>query len=149
MEADKIYAPHATFNASTLANIKFLSACFTGAISGILGLEKQYGFALFALSSIITALSIYALHMPKAHSITQLFGRSTKGSGPTQTYAPGGAWDILNPGQENVFSFLLLWTLFFGEWPVPGMSIILFLTIFPHAIPGLVHGKLPYFHGQI
>lgn len=115
MEADKIYAPHAMFNANALANIKFLSACFTGAISGILGLEKQYGFALFALSSIATALSIYILHMPKAHSITHLFGTPSKGSGPSaRIYAPGGSWDVLNPGQENLFSFLLAWTLFFG-----------------------------------
>jgi len=115
MESDKIYPSNSTFNASALSNIKFLSACFAGAVSGILGLQKQYGFALFALSSLATALAIYTLHMPKAHSAALLFGTSSKRSGPgTRIYTPGGAWDLLNPGQENVFSFLLVWTLFFG-----------------------------------
>lgn len=116
MEAEKIFAPHATFNANELSNIKFLSACFAGAISGILGLQKQYGFALFALSSIATALAVYLLHMPKARSIAHILGSTNKKSGlSSRIYAPGGAWDILNPGQENVFTFLLLWTLFFGQ----------------------------------
>lgn len=117
-EAEKIYAPHATFNANELSNVKFLSACFAGAISGILGLQKQYGFGLFALSSIATAFSIYMLRMPKAHSTSRLLrSTSSKRSGPsTQIYAPGGAWDILNPGQENLFTFLLLWTLFYGMY---------------------------------
>ncbi|KAF8318108.1 hypothetical protein DL93DRAFT_2165149 [Clavulina sp. PMI_390] len=108
MEAEQIYPPHATFNVNTVANIKFLSACFTGAIAGVLGLEKQYGFALFALSSLVTAVFIYLAHMPKARSV------SRGGSSGVRLYVPGGSWELVNPGQENVFSFVLLWTLFFG-----------------------------------
>lgn len=130
MEADKIFAPNAQSNANSLANVKFLSACFTGAIAGILGLQKQYGFALFLISSVITALSVYLLHMPKAYSTSRFRERSAKDSGPSvRLYAPGGAWDLLNPGQENVFSFLLTWTLFFGTCTIHlDTSIILILS---------------------
>lgn len=115
MEAEKIFAPNAQANANALANIKFLSACFTGAIAGILGLQKQYGFALFLISSALTALCIYVIHMPKAYSRSGFRAQSSQASGPSlRLYAPAGAWDLLNPGQENVFSFLLAWTLFFG-----------------------------------
>jgi hypothetical protein len=114
MSSDELYAPHAVANANTLANTKFLSACFTGAIGGVLGLQKQYGLALFAISSLTSALMIYALKMPRVHRASRRSGPSTSGRDATEHYVIGGFWEILNPGQENVFSFLLLWTLFFG-----------------------------------
>ena len=35
--------------------------------------------------------------------------------GSPKKYVPGGWVDLVNPGQENLFSFLLLWTLFYGS----------------------------------
>lgn len=115
-EADKVFAPHAIANAGTLANIKFLSSCFAGAICGILGLQKQYGFALFAVSSLITALAIYGIKMRRPHPSAHPPRQSSFGNGKnaSHVYAMGGLWETVNPGQENVFSFLLFWTLFYG-----------------------------------
>lgn len=115
-EADKIFAPHAIANGATLANIKFLSSCFAGAICGILGLQKQYGFALFAVSSLITAVAIYGIKMRPTHPSSQQLRQSSfgKGKNASHIYVMGGLWETVNPGQENVFSFLLLWTLFYG-----------------------------------
>ncbi|KAF8324575.1 uncharacterized protein EI90DRAFT_2324164 [Cantharellus anzutake] len=116
--AQLIYPPHATANAAALANIKFLAACFCGAVAGVLGLENHYGFALFAASSVATALAIYLVHIAGNRAYRD--GTSLKGSNDTNrsskisTFVRGGVWEILNPGHENFFSFILLWTLFYG-----------------------------------
>ena len=92
----------------TLSNIKFLSSCFVGAVAGILGLTNHYGFALFGFSSLLTAVVVYLVHIAGK-------GVSVRKKSPTvRSFVRGGVWDIVNPGQENVFSFVLLWTLFYG-----------------------------------
>lgn len=35
--------------------------------------------------------------------------------GLPKKYLPGGWVELVNPGQENLFSFLLAWTLFYGS----------------------------------
>ena len=37
-----------------------------------------------------------------------------KCKGKPAKYVHGGVLEMLNPGQENLFSFLLAWTLFYG-----------------------------------
>ena len=37
--------------------------------------------------------------------------------GSPKKYVPGGLVELVNPGQENLFSFLLVWTLFYGSPP--------------------------------
>lgn len=94
-----VYPPHVQHNAHSLHIIKFLSASFVGAVAGILGLENLYGFALFVLSTLVTSAFIFLI---------QCRGRPHK-------YIHGGVWSLINPGQENAMSFVLFWTLFYGE----------------------------------
>ncbi|EJD01699.1 uncharacterized protein FOMMEDRAFT_142240 [Fomitiporia mediterranea MF3/22] len=92
-----IYPPNVVHN-SALNSIKFLSSCFAGAVAGILGLENWLGFAFFAASTLLTAACMYVVNCK---------GRPAK-------YIPGGVRELANPGQDNVFSFVLVWTLFYG-----------------------------------
>ncbi|KAL6307044.1 hypothetical protein BKA93DRAFT_823517 [Sparassis latifolia] len=95
--AQLLFPPNVQYNVSRLYTIKFLSSCFTGAVAGLLGLENWRGFALLIASTILTSACIYV-----------------KVRGKPQKYMAGGWWELVNPGQENVFSFVLMWTLFFG-----------------------------------
>ncbi|RDB19984.1 ER membrane protein complex subunit 6 [Hypsizygus marmoreus] len=95
--AQLIYPSNVLFN-SVLQNLKFYSACFAGASAGILGLQNWLGFALFLASTVFTSLCIYTLNTR---------GRPAK-------YIQGGMLELVNPGQDNVFTFVLVWTLFYG-----------------------------------
>lgn len=98
LEHQLIYAPNVLLNAS-IQNTKFISAGFTGAVAGILGLEKWLGFALFLASVLLTTTLIAAVNC----------------KGKPANYIPGGLITILNPGQDNAFTFVLTWTLFYGN----------------------------------
>ncbi|KAG8738838.1 hypothetical protein FRC10_006449 [Ceratobasidium sp. 414] len=99
LRAQRIFPQNAQHNALVLANIKFVSSCFVGAVAGILGLQNLYGFLLFAVSLFVTAGAIAGL---------KLKGKRV------DKFVAGGWVEVLNPGQENIFSFVLLWTLFYG-----------------------------------
>ena len=93
-----IYMPNVVHNGA-LNTTKFLSSCFAGAVAGVLGLENWTGFALFIGSTLFSALCLYTINCK---------GRPAK-------YTPGGVKDLIYPGQDNIFSFVLVWTLFFGQ----------------------------------
>ena len=95
--AQRIYPPNVIANFS-LTSVKFLSACFAGAAAGILGLENWLGFALFLSSTLFTSACIYVINCQ---------GRPSK-------YLQGGITELVNPGQDNAFTFVLVWTLFYG-----------------------------------
>ncbi|KAF9030459.1 hypothetical protein BDZ89DRAFT_1064661 [Hymenopellis radicata] len=95
--AQLIYAPNVQANTS-LITVKFLSACFAGAVAGILGLENWTGFALFLVSTLFTSFCIHTINCRGAPS----------------KYLPRGVSDLINPGQDNAFTFVLVWTLFYG-----------------------------------
>ncbi|KAG2013005.1 hypothetical protein CC2G_009948 [Coprinopsis cinerea AmutBmut pab1-1] len=97
--AQLIYPPNVQSN-SALLNVKFLSACFAGAAAGILGLENLHGFALFLASTVLTSLCV---------GVVNCKGRVGK-------YVHGGWAELVNPGQDNAFSFVLVWTLFYGAF---------------------------------
>ncbi|KAH8830838.1 hypothetical protein DL96DRAFT_1707629 [Flagelloscypha sp. PMI_526] len=97
LEHQLIYAPNVLHN-SSVQNIKFISAGFTGAVAGILGLEKWLGFVLFLASIILTTALIVTVNC----------------KGKPSRYIPGGLLTIVNPGQDNAFTFVLTWTLFYG-----------------------------------
>ncbi|QRV88220.1 hypothetical protein RhiJN_16238 [Ceratobasidium sp. AG-Ba] len=99
LKAQRIFPQNAQHNALVLSNIKFVSSCFVGAVAGILGLQNLYGFLLFGISLFVTAGIVAGLKL--------------KG-GNVEKYVAGGWVDMINPGQENIFSFVLLWTLFYG-----------------------------------
>ena len=98
--AQLLFPPNVQYNANKLYTVKFLSACFAGAVAGVLGLENWLGFELFIFSTLLTSACLYL----------KCKGRPAK-------YVSGGSWELVNPGQENIFSFVLAWTLFYGESP--------------------------------
>lgn len=95
--AQLIFAPNVLHN-QALTSVKFLSSCFAGAVAGILGLENWLGFALFIASIVSTSFIIYAINC----------------RGKPAKYLPGGLGELVNPGQDNIFTFILVWTLFYG-----------------------------------
>ena len=95
--AQLIYPQNVLANASLL-NVKFISACFAGAAAGILGLSNFSGFALFLAATLLTSACI--------------FGVNCKGK--PGKYVHGGIGELVNPGQDNAFTFVLVWTLFYG-----------------------------------
>ena len=86
------------FNQSRIYSTKFLTSCFAGAAAGILGLENFRGFALFFFATLLSSALLWL-----------------RCKGSPDKYVPGGLVELVNPGQENLFSFLLLWTLFYGS----------------------------------
>ncbi|TCD64234.1 hypothetical protein EIP91_004336 [Steccherinum ochraceum] len=92
-----LYPPNVQYNNTRLSTIKFLSACYAGAAAGVLGLENFIGFGLFAGATLFMAGCLWL-----------------KSKGKPAKYVQGGVVEMLNPGQENLFSFLLAWTLFYG-----------------------------------
>ena len=95
--AQRIYPPNVIAN-SSMTSVKFLSACFAGAVAGILGLENWLGFALFLSSTLLTSACIYVINC----------------RGKPSRYLQGGITELVNPGQDNAFTFVLVWTLFYG-----------------------------------
>ena len=95
--AQLIYPPNVIAN-SSLMNVKFISACFAGAAAGILGLENWSGFVLFLLSTLLTSACVYFVNC----------------RGKPSKYIHGGLPELINPGQDNAFTFVLVWTLFYG-----------------------------------
>ena len=107
--AQLLFPPNVQYNNARLYTVKFLSSCFAGAVAGVLGLENTLGFALFVGSTLLTSACLYL----------KCKGRPAK-------FVPGGWWELVNPGQENIFSFVLVWTLFYGTCTAH------------HACPGLL-----------
>lgn len=110
--AQLIYAPNVLHNQS-LTTVKFLSSCFAGAVAGILGLQNWLGFALFFTSTLLTSACIYAINCK---------GRPNK-------YLQGGLSELINPGQDNAFTFILVWTLFFGTISIASVCVNLTETL--------------------
>jgi ER membrane protein complex subunit 6 len=94
----RIYAPHLQYNIDLVNNIKFVSSCCAGAVAGILGLENWLGFALFLISTLFSFACLYFINFKSQ----------------PKRYTQWSLLELLNPGQENVFSFILAWTLLYG-----------------------------------
>lgn len=103
--AQLLFPPNVQYNSGKLYTVKFLSSCFAGAVAGVLGLENWLGFALFIFSTLLTSACLYL-----------------KCKGRPGKYISGGTWELVNPGQENSFSFVLVWTLFYGTSPLSPSS---------------------------
>ncbi|EIW76264.1 hypothetical protein CONPUDRAFT_111103 [Coniophora puteana RWD-64-598 SS2] len=95
--AQLLYTPNVVHNQS-LSSVKFISSCFAGAVAGILGLENWHGFALFLASILSTSFVIYAVNC----------------KGKPAKYLTGGLSELTMPGQDNIFTFILVWTLSYG-----------------------------------
>ena len=92
------YPPHVQANQSRIYATKFLTSCFAGAAAGILGLENFRGFAAFLIATLFSSALLWL-----------------RCKGSPKKYVPGGLLELMNPGQENLFSFLLVFTLFYGS----------------------------------
>ena len=107
------YPPHVQTNQSRIYATKFLTSCFAGAAAGILGLENFRGFAVFFFATVFSSALLWL-----------------RCKGSPKKYVPGGLVELVNPGQENLFSFLLVWTLFYGPlssfcfWFLPGTDLL-------------------------
>jgi hypothetical protein len=119
--AQLVFAPNVLHN-QALNSVKFISSCFAGAVAGILGLENWLGFALFIASIISTSFIIYAVNC----------------RGKPAKYLPGGLGELVNPGQDNIFTFILVWTLFYGA-----RGILHPLCAYLRKLDslGIIHGK--------
>ncbi|CCM05535.1 uncharacterized protein FIBRA_07761 [Fibroporia radiculosa] len=120
--AQLLFPPNVQYNNNHVSTLKFLSACFAGAAAGILGLENALGFALFVLSTLFTSACLYV----------KCKGKPTK-------YIPGGWWELVRPSQENMFSFILVWTLFYGAAVLSSETGEHILTHVPLDDAGIVH----------
>ena len=95
----RLYPPNIIHN-QAVYNIRFITSCFAGAVAGILGLEKWFGFLFFGFASVLGSVAIYFVNCKRN----------------PRKYLAGGYWELVNPGQENLFSFILVWTLAYGEF---------------------------------
>lgn len=93
-----LYFPPNVAHNQSLSSVKFVSACLAGAVAGILGLQNWRGFVLFAVSVLGTTFVMYAVNC----------------RGKPARYLAGGLRELATPGQDNTFTFVLVWTLFYG-----------------------------------
>lgn len=100
-QQQQLYLPNVAANTQTLSSVKFLSACFSGSVAGVLGLENFNGFLVFAFACLLSS------------SFLALFNG---GVGKVDRKVPGGWTTLLNPGTDNAAAFVLVWTLFYGTF---------------------------------
>ncbi|KIK64592.1 hypothetical protein GYMLUDRAFT_220570 [Collybiopsis luxurians FD-317 M1] len=113
--AQLLYAPNVQHNALVLTSIKFISSAFAGAVAGILGLTNFAGFGLFACAMLWASFCVYVVccggrlgsYLPSA------IAAAPKGKG-NESGSGSGLLELLNPGSDNAFTFVLVWTLFYG-----------------------------------
>ncbi|KAJ3711126.1 hypothetical protein DFJ43DRAFT_114880 [Lentinula guzmanii] len=110
--AQLLYAPNVQHNNLTLTSIRFISAVFAGAVAGILGLTNFAGFGLFAVAMFWSAFCVYVVcckGKPGKYMTSAVTAKTSNGS------SGSGIMELLNPGSDNAFTFVLVWTLFYGE----------------------------------
>ncbi|KAJ4478965.1 hypothetical protein J3R30DRAFT_2696407 [Lentinula aciculospora] len=110
LSAQLLYAPNVQHNNLTLTSIKFISAVFAGAVAGILGLTNCAGFGLFAVAMLWAAFCVYVVcckGKPGRYMASSVSAKGVNGGGR-------GIMELLNPGSDNAFTFVLVWTLFYG-----------------------------------
>lgn len=98
LETAHFYGPNIAHNKGVLANIFFATACLSGFVSGILGLQNVQGFILFGVATLLNSVLIGGVKMEKG----------------VRRYVMGGWTELLLPAQDNLFSFVLVWTLVYG-----------------------------------
>lgn len=117
--AQLIYGPNVAKTQLSMANIKFLSCVFTGAVAGILGLENWLGFGLFLFSAALWTTCLYVVNCK---------GRPGK-------FVQGGLVQLAQPSQDDVATFILVWTLFYGK-----SSSFDLINLTHICLIGVVHG---------
>nr|XP_019043388.1 hypothetical protein I302_07965 [Kwoniella bestiolae CBS 10118]OCF22318.1 hypothetical protein I302_07965 [Kwoniella bestiolae CBS 10118] len=108
----RIHCREGDINANLITQ---LSACFSGLISGILGLTNLSGFCLYLLSSVFTSVVLLVLkcnfnvkrYIPQSHSNSSPPGGDPQGGGKSRDWK--GYWALTGINQENLLGFLLFW----------------------------------------
>ncbi|KAL1406563.1 hypothetical protein Q8F55_008269 [Vanrija albida] len=108
--ASALHPPSAIHNTGVIGSVATLTACFSGAIAGILGLTNLSGFALYLLTSALTGLTVAAVkcnfdvgkYSPQAHS-------DSGPQGAVRVASWKGWVELMGLGQENLLGFLLFW----------------------------------------
>jgi len=83
-----------------------LAACSSGLVAGILGLTNLTGFALYLLTSLLSALTIASL---KCGLDVSRYVAQAHGSGGSGVVRWKGWLALFGMGQENLLGFLLFW----------------------------------------
>ncbi|CAH7676816.1 hypothetical protein PPACK8108_LOCUS11924 [Phakopsora pachyrhizi] len=105
---------HPEFVESVIANtrsvdyVKSSCSCIAGSLAGVLGLTNHHGLIFYLISSIITSLIIIIV------SSTNLLNRDQNLSNSEAVYFRSKItlWSV--GLVDNVFGYLLWWTLFYG-----------------------------------
>ncbi|GAA6064653.1 hypothetical protein JCM10212_005239 [Sporobolomyces blumeae] len=92
-----VYPLNLAHNARSLYYVKSTTACLAGTVAGILGLTNYVGFAWFFLTALASGALFALAKQPK---------RVDYFTSPTEPWIGG----IL----ENLFSYVLFWTLFYS-----------------------------------
>ncbi|WVW86772.1 hypothetical protein I302_108826 [Kwoniella bestiolae CBS 10118] len=114
-DASPLHPPSVMHNTRILSSLGTLSACFSGLISGILGLTNLSGFCLYLLSSVFTSVVLLVLkcnfnvkrYIPQSHSNSSPPGGDPQGGGKSRDWK--GYWALTGINQENLLGFLLFW----------------------------------------
>ncbi|GAA5925557.1 Emc6p [Sporobolomyces koalae] len=93
-----VYAPNLQHNNKALYYVKSTTACIAGATAGLLGLTNTIGFVFFFVTAFATGL-LFALF--NCHSQPSKFFLTAREP-------------ILGGVLENLFSYVLFWTLFYS-----------------------------------
>ncbi|KAK0528449.1 hypothetical protein OC834_003386 [Tilletia horrida] len=102
-----IYPENLAYNAKQIYFLRSTALSLAGASAGVLGLRNLSGFYFFALTLLLTnalLLAYNARAQPKRY-IPHL--------GPEDA-RPGVVGLALQGGQENLFSYVLWWTFWYG-----------------------------------
>ncbi|ORX37810.1 hypothetical protein BD324DRAFT_623414 [Kockovaella imperatae] len=109
-KASPLFPPAVQHNVRVLSSLSTLSACFSGLVAGVLGLQNYTGFLLYLLTAVSSALvfGIINCHgnMGKyvAGSHVPLVGSDRIGVRKWRGWV-----GLMGLGQENFLGFLLFW----------------------------------------
>ncbi|KAK0554126.1 hypothetical protein OC846_002215 [Tilletia horrida] len=102
-----IYPENLAYNAKQIYFLRSTSLSLAGATAGVLGLRNLSGFYFFGAALLLTnsLLLLYNARSAPRKYIPFL--------GPEES-RPGTLGLLVSGGQENLFSFVLWWTFWFG-----------------------------------
>ncbi|KAM0752675.1 hypothetical protein T439DRAFT_323289 [Meredithblackwellia eburnea MCA 4105] len=93
------FTPNVLQNTQSLSYVKSTTASLSGALAGILGLTNLNGFIFYLITSLSVGVTF---------ALANAGGRSGR-------YFVGGVREVVGGGVlDNLFGFVLFWTLFYA-----------------------------------
>lgn len=114
------------------ASFRSLALSIAGAVAGVLGLQNLWGFGFFAISVVFVNLVLIAVNTGYRPELFFVLVPSPVLTTSMEKLVPGKAeqlrkplpsikrlaymaqWVVVQGAQENLLSFILWWTLWFG-----------------------------------